>query len=154
MEKANLEDINAQLSRELFSLRQKYDVASKELQAAKAELGQIRQAAASTKEDAKAREAEKALLDRMCAEMKAESAALKDENHHLSQELSLSKGRVKQLKESFETSRSSLAHLSETYASRIFVQTRRYHWIVDTRRSVPLCANWVRSTMFSNIIYG
>ena len=51
-----------QISRGLSSLRQKYDVASKELQAVEAENGQIRQAAASTKEDLKEREAEKTLL--------------------------------------------------------------------------------------------
>jgi len=101
-------------------LRQKYDVASKELQAVEAENGQIRQAAASTKEDLKAREAEKTLLDRMCAEMKTESAALRNEVHRLIQELSLSKSGVEQLKESLEKSRTNFARLSDTYACCIF----------------------------------
>ena len=90
-------------------------MASKDLQATKEENGQIREAAASTKEDLKAKEAEKTLLDKICAEMKTESVTLKDEIHRLIQELSLSKIRVEQLKESLETSRTTLARLSDTY---------------------------------------
>jgi len=54
------------------------------------------------------------------AEMKTESASLRDEIHRLIQELSLSKSGVEQLKESLETSRIKFARLSDTYACCIF----------------------------------
>jgi SMC interacting uncharacterized protein involved in chromosome segregation len=109
-----LKDKYSETSQTLSDLRQKHDDISKRLLAAESEAKESRQTASSALIEIKTKEAEKKLLENLCADTKAQLATLVQDNDRLKSELASVKVEAERLKSSLDTYRGRLAQFSES----------------------------------------